>query len=304
MSHSQPNSVVFSAHPLPQRLQRLLLSLLLVSLVTTAAQASVIYVDNLRGRDVCDGLVENPIDRISGPVRTLTRAAALAGPSDTIHMINTGHPYQGDLRLFGRRHSGIATLPFRVIGNGAVISGARPVPAFSWRSVGGLWQLAPRRKGHFLLLRDGKPLPRHDHDRNAAEPVFESLPDGHWTVWRGKIYYRTSELIDSGIANLSIAGGDCGVTLYAVRHVRIENLVVQHWRLDGISAPGLCRDVVLHNVKCRQNARAGLVISGTSQLRGETIELSDNRRHSLLIEDFGLADIVNGKFSKPPTLAP
>ena len=178
------------------------------------------------------------------------------------------------------------------------------MPAFSWRSVGGLWQLAPRRKGHFLLLRDGKPLPRHDHDRNAAEPVLESLPDGHWTVWRGKIYYRTSELIDSGIANLSIAGGDCGVTLYAVRHVRIENLVVQHWRLDGISAPGLCRDVVLHNVKCRQNARAGLVISGTSQLRGETIELNDNRRHSLLIEDFGLADIVNGKFSKPPTLAP
>ena len=304
MSHSQPNSVAFFGHPRPQRPQRLLLSLLLVSLLTTAARASVIYVDNLRGRDVCDGLVEDPIDRISGPVRTLTRAAALAGPSDTIHVINTGHPYQGDLRLFGRRHSGIATLPFRVIGNGAVISGAKPVPATSWRSVGGLWQLAPRRKGHFLLLRDGKPLPRHDHDRDAAEPVLESLPDGHWTVWRGKIYYRTSELIDSGIANLSIAGGDCGVTLYAVRHVRIENLVVQHWRLDGISAPGLCRDVVLHNVKCRQNARAGLVISGTSQLRGETIELSDNRRHSLLIEDFGLADIVNGKFSKPPTLSP
>ena len=304
MSHSQPPPVVFSSSSTPRRLRWFLIALLMTSLTTSAAQARVIYVDNLRGRDVCDGLVEDPSDRVSGPVRTLSRAVALARPSDTIHLINTGHPYQGDLRLYGQRHSGIATLPFRVIGNGAVISGAKPVPAASWRSIGGLWQLAPRRKGHYLLLRDGKPLPRHDHDRDAAEPVLGSLPDGHWTVWRGKIYYRTSELIDSGIADLAIAGGDCGITLYAVRHVRIENLVVQHWRLDGISAPGRCRDVVLHNVTCRQNARGGLVISGTSQIRGEKIELNDNRGHSLLIEDFGLADIVNGKFSKPPTLAP
>ena len=304
MTHSQSNSVSVSGHRLSCRSWWVLLSLLLVLSSTATAQAVVIYVDNLRGRDVCEGLVINPTDRISGPVRTLARAVVLAGPSDTIHLVNTGHPYQEDLRLFGRRHSGIPTLPFRVIGNGAVISGAKPVPAVSWRSIGGLWQLAPRRKGHFLLLRDGKPLPRHHLDRSAPEPVLESIPDGHWTVWRAKIYYRTAELIDMGIANLSIAGGDCGITLYAVRHVRIENLVIRHWRLDGISAPGRCHDVVLRNVSCRQNARAGLVVSGTSQIRGDTIELSGNRAHSLLIEDFGLADIVNGTFSKPPTLSP
>jgi hypothetical protein len=195
-------------------------------------------------------------------------------------------------------------LPFRVIGNGAVLSGAKPVPAASWRSVDGLWQLAPRRKGRFLLLRDGKPLPRHTLPRNGPAPTLESIPDGHWGVWRGKIHYRTSELLDTGIAQLAIATGDCGITLFAVRHVQIENLIVQHWRLDGISAPGLCFDVVLKNVVCRENGRAGLVVSGTSQIRGETLELTDNLEHSLLIENYGLADVVDGKFSKPPTLSP
>ncbi len=282
-------------------LPALLLALLLSG---TRAAAATIYVDNLLGRDICRGTVSEPIDRISGPVRTLDRAVALAGPSDTIHLANTGRPYAGDLRLFGRRHSGIATLPFRVLGNGAVISGAKPVPSAAWRSVGGLWQLAPRRKGRFLLLRDGKPLPRHTFPPNGAAPKHETIPDGHWGVWNGKIYYRTIELLDTGVAGLAIATGDCGITLFAVRHVQIENLVVQHWRLDGISAPGLCFDVVLKNVVCRENGRAGLVLSGTSQVRAETLQLTGNLEHSMLIEDYGLADIVDGKFSKPPTLSP
>lgn len=271
---------------------------------TTPVDASTIYVNNLLGRDASDGTVAEPIDRVTGPVRSLDRASALAGPSDTIHLANTGQPYHGDLRLFGRRHSGIAALPFRVVGNGAVISGAKPVPSASWRTVGGLWQLAPRRKGRFLLLRNGSPLPRHKFERNGPAPTLESIPDGHWGVWRGKIYYRTTELLDTNVGNLSIATGDCGITLFAVRHVQIENLVVQHWRLDGISSPGLCFDVVLKNVVCRENARSGLVVSGTSKIRAENIELSDNLEHSLLLEDLGLADVVNGKFSKPPTLAP
>ncbi len=287
----------------PQHLVSLFTTLT-VLMGVTETQARVIYVDNLRGLDVCDGTSSDPIDRASGPVRTFDRAVTLAGPSDTISLANTGHPYQGDLRLFGRRHSGIATLPFRVLGNGAVISGARDVPAASWRSVGGLWQLAPRRKGRFLLIRNGKPLPRHDVPRMAAEPDVESIPDGHWTVWRGRIYYRTTELLSTGEATLSIATGDCGISLVAVRHVLIENLVVQHWRLDGISAPGLCQDVRLNNVTCRENGRAGLVVSGTSQVAGKKISLTGNLGHSLLIEDLGLADIVDGTFSEPPTLSP
>ena len=280
------------------------LAFLAALLVPTVSSARTIYVDNLRGRDICQGLVANPIDRTTGPVRTLERAAQLARQSDTIHLANTGHPYHGDLRLFGRQHSGISTLPFRVVGNGATVSGAKRIPMASWRSIDGLWQMAPRRKGRFLLLKDGKPLPRQSLKRNGPAPQLESIPVGHWGVWRGKIYYRTTELLDTVPSQHSIAGGDCGISLFAVRHVSIENLVVQHWRLDGISAPGLCRDVVLKNVICRENGRAGLVVSGTSQIRAETIELTGNIEHSLLIENLGLADVVDAKFSKPPTLAP
>ena len=60
----------------------------------------------------------------------------------------------------------------------------------------------------------------------------------------------------------------------------------------------------MKNVICRENGRAGLVVSGTSQIRAETIELTGNIEHSLLIENLGLADVVDAKFSKPPTLAP
>ncbi|MDP7274967.1 MAG: right-handed parallel beta-helix repeat-containing protein [Planctomycetaceae bacterium] len=277
---------------------------LLVSGLTSTVAARTIFVDNLRGHDQCDGSTVDPIDTLVGPVRTFDRALALARQTDTIHLVNTGRPYRGDLRLFGHRHSGFPTRPFRIRGNGSVISGAKPVPTAVWRSRGNLWWMAPRRKGHYLLLKDGKPLPRHSLDTNTPASNLLSIPKGHWASWRGRIYYRTDALLDHGDQNLAIAGDDCGITLYAIRHVVIENLTVRHWRLDGISAPGLCSDVVLRNVICRENGRAGMTISGTSRIRGEDLELTDNGKHSLLVEGFGVADLKNARLTPPPTLAP
>lgn len=277
---------------------------LLAIVLTSTAGATTIFVDNLRGSDRCDGSTVNPTSALFGPVRTLNRALELARRTDTIHLVNTGYPYRDDLRLFGRRHSGFPSHPFRIQGNGSVISGAKPVPTVCWRSQGGLWWMAPRRKGHYLLLMDGKPLPRHSLDRSSPTSNLLAIPKGEWASWRGRIYYRTDALLDHEEQQLAIAGDDCGITLYAVRHVVIENLVVRHWRLDGISVPGLCTNVVLRNVICRENGRAGLTVSGTSRIRGEDLELIDNNKHSLLVEGFGVADLKNARLDPPPTLAP
>ena len=133
----------------------------LVLIFPSVALAQTIYVNNVRGRDQCDGSLEVPTDVRTGPVRTLHRALKLAGPSDTIQITNTGRPYDSDIRLFGTRHSGLPGLPFRIVGNGAVITGRRPIPPLAWRRLDALWTLAPRRKGYYLFLRDGKLLPRH-----------------------------------------------------------------------------------------------------------------------------------------------
>lgn len=273
----------------------------LVLIFPSVALAQTIYVNNVRGRDQCDGSLEVPTDVRTGPVRTLHRALKLAGPSDTIQITNTGRPYDSDIRLFGTRHSGLPGLPFRIVGNGAVITGRRPIPPLAWRRLDALWTLAPRRKGYYLFLRDGKLLPRHP--LTGTHPDRTLIPEGHWSAWQGRIYYRADTVGHLDHQNLAIAGGDCGLTLHAVHHVAIENLVFQHWRLDGISAPNLCRSVLLKNVTCRENGRSGLTVSGTSQVRGEGIRLIGNGHHSLLLEGLGVADLRDATISQPPTLS-
>lgn len=277
--------------------------LALLSLVFPAVtSAKTIYVNNVRGRDQCDGSLQVPTDVRTGPVRTLPRALALAGPSNTVHLENTGRPYYSGIRLFGTRHSGLPDLPFRIVGNGSTVSGARPVPPVAWRRLDAIWVLAPRRKGYYLFLRDGKVLPRH----SLTGPNFDltAIPEGQWSARAGRIYYRADTIGSPAQQNLAIAGGDCGLTLHAVRNVVIENLVLQHWRLDGISAPNLCRRVLLKNVTCRENGRSGLTVSGNSQVRGEEIRVQDNGRYSLLLEGLGVADIHNSTISPPATLTP
>ncbi len=258
------------------------------------ARASDIYVDNLIGNDAFDGELERPTDVGSGPVRTLHRALHLAGFGDRIVLTRAGGLYYDSLSLTGVRHSGTSERPFTIIGNGATLSGARAVTPEGWRRAGSdLWKLTLTRKGFYRLMRDGQSLPellpQSGANQSGANP-FEMLTAGQWTAWRGDVYFRTDGDAPATQA-FSYAAEQTGLSLYQVEHVRIIGLTLRDFRFDGLRAQNMCRDVTLENVNCLNNGRAGLAVSGSSQIEMLGGSLAENGRHSLLVSNPATANL-------------
>lgn len=279
------------------------------------ARAAVIYVDNVLGHDDFDGSSPEVRRERVGPVRTIARAVQMARPGDVISVANRGRPYYESIQLVGPRCSGLTFQPpragercrtdviaFQLQGHGAVVSGARPVSPGAWQRLPGrLWRFEPYRKGYFLLLKDEKPLPESPRPKSEAE--LNRLPEGHWCVWRGCVYYRARLDELPPLEPFQYAAEDVGLTLYAVRNVRISDLVFRHFRLDGVNAHDLCRCVVLENVVCQQNGRSGLTVAGSSRLTARRCRFVDNRVHSVLITEMGEVRLEQVEVSKPPTVA-
>ena len=263
--------------------------------------AAVIYVDSLQGSDAFDGSATEPFDQSSGPVRTLRRAMQVARAGDTIVLANNGTPYYESLQLVGRRHSGYEHVKFTIIGNGAVLSGLRAVPPTAWRRVGtDLWKMTPWRKGHYQLLLDGKPVPEHRVPRGAR--TLPAIPEGHWSAWRGSIYYQAPHLDEPSNRRFQFAYEEVGLTLYKVHDVRIVGLTFRHFRLDGVNAHDFCRDIVLENVTSYENGRAGVSVGGTSEILIRNSRLVGNRLEPLRISEFGLVDVEQTEMDAPPTI--
>ena len=121
-------------------------------------------------------------------LQSLQRAIELAHQGDAIRLTNNGTPYYGGVTLFGERHSGRPDGPFTIIGNGAVLSGAKPVPqevSFARATPRPLANrcvrsVEPRRRRHTDPARvrrdhlqprsDADRAHRHRHDPPAVEP--------------------------------------------------------------------------------------------------------------------------------------
>jgi hypothetical protein len=266
-------------------LPRLLILTVLIALPAVPTAADVIYVDNLRGNDAFDGGVPEPFSPEIGPVRTMARATRLARPGDVIEIANTGVPYREPISLTGRRFDGFDTAAFTVRGNGAVFDGSQPVPPTAWRQVEpNLFRFTPRRKGFYLLLSDEGPLPEVPPPP-AGPAVLPEVPENHWSAFQGSIYLRTAPLVSPRDLPLRIAGGTTGLTIYDVRHLLVENLTFQHWRVDGVSAHDLCTDVTLRNVTSVENGRAGVSVGGSSIVTLDNPVVKGNRLHSVLVTE-------------------
>jgi hypothetical protein len=275
-----------------------LAGLLIVSSITSAENY---YVDNLNGRDRNDGLTDVPLNSLTGPVKSVRRALELAGSGDSIFLTNTGVPYYESISLVGLRHSGVLNVPTTIYGNGATLSGLRGLPRQGWRQVNAdTWEIRFTRKGFYRLLRDGFPLPEHRPD--DASRLLESLPPGQWGAARGSVYFRQDGLEDPTMQRFDYAAGEVGITLYQVEHVRIEDLNVEHFRLDGVHAQNMCRDITLSNVTSRENGRAGLAVGGTSSVQLRNGRLEGNGRDSALVTGKGLLEVVGSQIDVEPTV--
>lgn len=278
----------------------------LAAAVTVALSGSVghavdLYVDNAAGHDRFDGRFALPTGRVEGPVRTIRRALFLARPGDRILLADTGAPYYESLSLTGARHDGFSEAPLTIVGNGATLSGARMLPPEAWRYRGGdLWTFTPFRKGYYLLLLEGKPVPEIVAPTDA--PAMPELPVGHWCAWRGAIHYRSDEAEDPRWRPFAFADDGVGISLYDVRHVVIEELVLEHFRQDGIHVHDRCEDVSLFGVTCRENGRAGVAVSGTSAVRIVGGTFAGNRKHDVLLRGEAGAAIDESELEKPPVV--
>ncbi|MFO1095795.1 MAG: right-handed parallel beta-helix repeat-containing protein [Planctomycetaceae bacterium] len=268
--------------------------------VSGVVRGGVIYVDSSKGNDAFDGRSVEPLSDRTGPVRSLRAAAARARSGDSIALANNGQTYYGTLTLFGAEHSGVAGQPLTIDGNGATVSGAKPIAYGCWRPVGDdVWRVTPMRKSYYQLVLDGKAVPETAIDRAAKSRP--ELPAGEWCAWQGAVYYRTEPGVDPNTLALSLADEEAGILLLDVQNVVIRNLTLQHFRLDGINAHDRCRDVELVNVTLQANGRAGLAVGGTSKVVLRDSHVQENRAASVLVTELGEARLEGSQYDAKPT---
>ena len=280
----------------------LIVASILLSAVSLA-NAETYFVNNRTGADRNDGLVETPLSNITGPVKSISRALKLASFADTIIVANTGVPYYDNLSFQGEKHSGDPFRPFRLVGNGATITGAMVVPEGAWREAArDVWKVTPFRKGFFQLVRDGKALPEV---RQAAGEKWDSIPDlevTQWCAWRGSIYYRIERLTEPLTQKLSIARRSCGITVFAAHDIVISDLTIQHFRLDGVNLHDLATNIQLEKMTLRENGRAGLAVGGSSTARMSGSDIERNRDYSVLIQEAAAVALEDCIIDAEPTV--
>ena len=236
----------------------------LISLFLGAtAAAREIYVDNLAGDDRSTGRQARDPGGTAGAVHSLAQALRLAGSGDTIVLVKTDTPYRESVTLMGNRHGGTADRPFTIRGNGAVLDGSAPVPSDAWEHVrGAIFRLRSTPTSYPLLFLDGRPAMRVVAAQKAKEPP--DLQPRQWCSMAGQIYFCVEPGKLPRDYKLSCPRLTTGFTLFHVEHVRIADLVVQGFQLDGVNLPNSARHISLSGVTCQDNGRSGVAVGGAS----------------------------------------
>jgi len=234
--------------------------------------AKDIYVSQRLGDDRNSGTKAENVGAFTGPVRTLKRALELAENGDRLVLDPSGDPYRESITLFGRKLGGEPNYPFIIEGQGAVLDGTEPLPKGVWQHYrGDVYRFQPTMKPidftFFHLFDNDKPLPKV-----AVPPDVAEVPDlepGEWCLFKGFVYFCVEpgkSLMYGDHYDISYSARMCGISLVHVRNVRIHDLTVQGFQIDGISATNSAQDIVLDNVVCRSNGRSGVTIGGASLL--------------------------------------
>jgi len=143
------------------------LAMLVMTAGLRAAQATDYYVDNALGKDTHDGKRETAAAAPAGPLATIMKAVALAGPGDTIHLKPNPEPYR---ELVEIKKGGEPGKPVTLDGHGAVISGSVPCPTEGWTEVKDGVLTRKDVVSYYVLIVDGKLV--------FAKEVYDCLRPG------------------------------------------------------------------------------------------------------------------------------
>jgi hypothetical protein len=269
--------------------------LLPLVLLSATLWARPVFVDNRAGDDARDGASPETA------VRSLKRAVDLCGPGGTLHLA-PGEPYRESLVLGSR--GGTASAPIVVEGNGAVLSGLRPLPAGEWQDRGeGLYFLPNRVQAvaaRPFLVRDGGmvPLRRSVAETGAGESCWDA--EG--------VHFRAAP--GTTIADYELAGTmlTSGLVLTGGSYIEVRDLVCEHFANDGFNIHGSCQGLVFRNIVGRWNGDDGFSIHedvGATVLGGhfhhnnygiQDINISRSSFYGVLVEDNRVAgaDFMGG----------
>ena len=262
--------------------------------ITSVAPARDVFVDNEAGNDRFLGTAQQPLADRSGPVKTIRRALEIAGAGDRVVLAKTGQPYRECVSLVGSRHSGTERHPFVIEGNGAILEGADAVAEKRWEHCyDTVFRFRPRHLVYQQLFINDRPAPRIMCSRPmTAPPELDSL---EWCLFDGHIYFRAEPYKRPENYALTVATRQTGITLFHVDHVTISNLTVQGFQLDAINAHNSARHVILQNVTCRGNGRAGVAVGGASQLSVESSLLGNNGEAQLLTNPYSETYVIKSR---------
>lgn len=228
-------------------MRKLKTSLFLLLASSMLVLARTFYVDGTGGDDAHDGLTA------ATPWKTLAQATKHLKAGDTLS-IAPGTYYES--LLF--HASGTPTHPIVVQGNGAVISGRRPVPADSWQALpGGLFLspnaiYSPVNRPH-VLDRDGQRI-----DIPQAEPASLKPGQAMWTA--DGIIYRPTPGKTPQQDNLSGFYLISGCVISNRSYITVHNLVCENFANDGFNVHGNCRGLLFHNITARHNGDDGFSV--------------------------------------------
>jgi hypothetical protein len=270
-------------------MRQIIWTTILLTVAGASAFAAEVYVDNVNGSDGYDGLSPEVSTAYSGPVRSLRRAAELLQRGDALVIRNTGNAYFEPLVLVGGRHSGSPGFPLVIRGNGAMLCGLRQLPADGWESLGGgRWRLTLTRKGYYRFFRGDEAWPEFRSDTNWQ---LTDLPEGTWAPRHGQVFFRFPQNEPPANRTWTYAAEEQGLSLVDVRHVRIVDLEVLGYRVDGVNVDNACRDIVIERVSLSHNGRTGLAVGGSSHVKLTGSRVHDNGRHSVLVTELAGVEI-------------
>lgn len=266
------------------------------------ASARRLFVSNVAGDDSANGQYPESSD-IGGPVRSISRALALASAGDHIVIANTGAPYRESLSLSSGNQSGFVALPFIIEGNGAVLDGSALVPADAWEAVrGDLYRFRPAGGGNLRLFdRQGKPAPEKPVDR--VNHRLPQLAAGEWCAHAGYAYFQCAAGKLPREHGMSYAALPVGITLYHVHDVRIVDLTIQGFQRDGVNVHDGTLDISLAGLTLRGNGRCGLAVGGSSQVIVEGCLIGDNGQAQTIVDGPATLGLQNCNILENPAPA-
>ncbi|WP_254510441.1 right-handed parallel beta-helix repeat-containing protein [Anatilimnocola floriformis] len=267
-------------------------SLWLIALILTTADicsAANIYVDNLAGDDRRNGLEAKSLGVGNGPVRTIAKALRLAQKGDRIILANNpGSPYRESIAISGGFHSGIATYPFELIGNGATLDGSLSLANGEWEFVSGqTFRVRPPRGAYQRLFLNDQPA-EFIASQGDARAMLKPL---QWTLIQGQIYFCCEKDKIPASYNLSCCGLRTGITIYQVEDVQISDLTVRGFELDGVNAADTAYKTKLLGVVSQDNGRSGFTVGGASRVTLDQCTGTGNGNSQLRAEGYSQTTI-------------